>query len=189
MIGPMIAGAARPPNVPDLGHARVTVWDPLLRLFHWCLVAAFFTSFFIMGSARVHEGAGYVVLGLLTFRVVWGLIGPDHAKFADFIKPPAVVWRYLLDLKHGRAVRHLGHNPAGGAMILVLIATVTLAAGSGWLSTTERFWGVGWVENLHEVSAWLAVSLIVVHVTGAIVASFLHRENLILAMITGRKRA
>jgi cytochrome b len=173
---------------PD-GKDWINVWDPLLRLFHWSLVVAFFTSFFIVDNARVHEGVGYVVLGLLAFRVVWGLVGPHHARFASFLKPPAVIRDYLSDLGQGLPARYLGHNPAGGVMIVALMIAVTLTAGSGWLSTTERFWGVGWVETVHEVSAWLTLSLVGVHVVGAITASLLHRENLILAMITGRKRA
>jgi cytochrome b len=167
----------------------VAVWDPLVRLFHWSLVIAFFTAFLVEDPAQIHETAGYVVLGLIAFRLVWGLVGPRHARFGDFIRPPGAVIAYLRQLRRGRARRHLGHNPAGGAMIVLLLFAVTVTAGSGWLSVTDRFWGVGWVEELHEVAANLTVGLIIVHLAGVLISSTLHHENLVLAMITGRKRA
>ena len=170
-------------------QASVRVWDPLLRLFHWCLVAAFATAFLAEEGERLHEVAGYVVLGLIGFRLVWGLVGPTHARFKDFVPSPARLRVYLRSLVRGRPERYLGHNPAGAVMILCLIATVLLAAGSGWLMTTDAFWGTKWVEEVHEVSAWLALALVGVHVTGVVVSSLLHRENLVRAMITGRKPA
>lgn len=171
------------------GEASVRVWDPLVRLFHWSLVAAFATAFLSEEGERLHEVAGYVVLGLLAFRLVWGLIGPAHARFKDFVPSPARLWAYLRSLVRGRPERYLGHNPAGAVMILCLLGTVFIAAGSGWLMTTDRFWGTKWVEELHEVSAWLALALVGVHVAGVVVSSLLHRENLVRAMITGRKPA
>ncbi|MEZ5933464.1 MAG: cytochrome b/b6 domain-containing protein [Alphaproteobacteria bacterium] len=171
------------------GPRQVRVWDPLVRLFHWSLVGAFFTSFLIVDSARIHERAGYVVLGLLAFRVIWGMVGSRHARFSDFVKPPMRVLGYLLDILRGHAARYLGHNPAGGAMILALIAGAALTAGSGWLSTTDALWGVAWVEELHEAAAYGTVALVGLHVLGVIAASLSHRENLVLAMVTGKKRA
>lgn len=169
------------------GEASVRVWDPLVRLFHWSLVAAFATAFLSEEGERLHEVAGYVVLGLIAFRLVWGLIGSDHARFKDFVPTPARLWAYLRSLVRGRPERYLGHNPAGAVMILCLLGTVFIAAGSGWLMTTDRFWGTKWVEELHEASAWLALALVGVHVAGVLVSSLLHRENLVRAMITGRK--
>ncbi len=161
----------------------------MVRLFHWSLVASFGTAFLIVEDGQVHETAGYVVLGLLAVRLVWGLIGTRHARFADFVRGPGAVLAYLRDLPAGRARRYLGHNPAGGAMILLLILAVGATAGTGWLSTTDRFWGVGWLEELHEVAAYLSVGLIALHVLGVVASSWLHQENLVRAMITGRKRA
>ncbi|MFZ1425201.1 MAG: cytochrome b/b6 domain-containing protein [Geminicoccaceae bacterium] len=171
------------------GEVSVRVWDPLVRLFHWSLVAAFATAFLSEEGERLHEVAGYVVLGLIAFRLVWGLIGPAHARFKDFVPTPARLWAYLRSLVRGRPYRYLGHNPAGAVMILCLLGTVFIAAGSGWLMTTDRFWGTKWVEELHEVSAWTALALVGVHVAGVVVSSLLHRENLVRAMITGRKPA
>ncbi len=176
-----------PADVPAAASLRV--WDPVVRLFHWSLVASFGTAFLIDDDGQVHETAGYVVLGLLAVRLVWGLIGTRHARFADFVRGPGSVVAYLRDLAAGRAERYLGHNPAGGAMILLLILAVGTTALTGWLSTTDQFWGVEWLEELHEVAAYLSVGLIALHVLGVVASSWLHQENLVRAMITGRKRA
>ena len=165
----------------------VRVWDPVVRLFHWSLVTAFATAFLAEEGGRLHDAAGYTVLGLIGVRLVWGLIGPLHARFASFVPAPGQLAAYLRELARGRPRRFLGHNPAGGAMIVVLLATVLTTAASGWLMTTDRFWGIEWVENLHEGSAWLALILVGVHVTGVLVSSLMHRENLVRAMITGDK--
>ena len=165
----------------------VRVWDPVVRLFHWTLVAAFATAFLAEEGGRLHDAAGYAVLGLIGLRLIWGLVGPAHARFAEFVPTPARLVGYLRRLARGRPERYLGHNPAGGAMIVLLLAAVLCAAGSGWLMTTDRFWGVRWVEEVHETSAWLALALVAVHVLGVAVSSLLHRENLVRAMITGTK--
>jgi cytochrome b len=175
-------------QVPD-GAAEVRVWDPLLRLFHWSLVLAFFTAFLAEEGETLHDAAGYTVLGLIAFRLVWGFVGPEHARFSDFVPAPARLRAYLASLVRGRPERHLGHNPAGGVMILLLLAAVLLAAGSGWLMTMDRFWGKDWVEELHEAAAYFALLLVGVHVAGVVVSSLLHRENLVRAMITGKKSA
>lgn len=166
----------------------IKVWDPLVRIFHWSLVVAFATAFLVTDSARIHEGAGYVVLALLSIRLIWGVVGSKHARFTDFVKRPETVLAYLHALKTKHAKRYLGHNPAGGAMILALMGAIVIVAGSGWLSITDRFWGVGWVTDLHEFASYATLGLIGIHVTGVVVSSMMHRENLVLAMITGRKR-
>jgi cytochrome b len=171
------------------GAAEVRVWDPLVRLFHWSLVAAFATAFLAEEGETLHNVAGYVVLGLIGFRLIWGFVGPRHARFADFVPTRRQLVAYLASLARSRPERHLGHNPAGGVMILLLLAVVLTTAGSGWLMTTDRFWGVGWVEELHETAAYAALALVGVHVLGVVASSFLHRENLVRAMITGRKPA
>jgi cytochrome b len=168
--------------------AEVRVWDPAVRLFHWSLVAAFATAWLSETGATVHNTAGYVVLGLVAFRLAWGFVGGRQARFTAFVRPPSEVLRYLRMLARGKAARHLGHNPAGGAMIVALLAMVALTAASGWLSITDRFWGVAWVEELHEVAAYITLVLVGLHVVGVLVSSLLHGENLVLAMITGRKR-
>lgn len=169
--------------------ASVRVWDPLVRLFHWSLVASFAIAWLSEEGETLHNAAGYVVLALVAVRVVWGFVGSRNARFRDFVPTPAALLAYLRRMLAARAERHLGHNPAGGAMIVALLAMLALTAGSGWLMTTDRFWGVGWVEKLHEVSAWLTLALVGLHVAGVVLSSLAHRENLVRAMITGRKRA
>ena len=167
----------------------IRVWDPVVRVFHWTLVTAFATAFLVEEGGRLHDAAGYVVLGLIAVRLVWGVIGPEHARFASFVPTLAGLVGYLRGVARGKPARFLGHNPAGGVMIVLLLATVFSATASGWLMTTDRFWGVGWVEELHEGAAWLALALVGVHVLGVLVSSLLHRENLVRAMVTGNKPA
>jgi cytochrome b len=190
-------GAAAAPKV-------VRVWDPFVRLFHWGLVGAFATAYLVEDDPLVvHVWAGYVLLGLLAFRLLWGLIGPRHARFGDFVRGPRQVLRYLGDALQRRAGRHLGHNPAGGAMVVVLLVLLTAtgltglavygaeeAAGplAGLMSGSLSSWEDS-LEEAHEVLANLSLILILLHVAGVLFSSWSHSENLIRSMITGRKRA
>ena len=135
----------------------------------------------------LHEGAGYAALALVLVRILWGFLGPRHARFSSFVRSPGAVLTYLKDAAGLRARRYLGHNPAGGAMILLLLAMVATAGISGWLSETDRFFGVAWVEDLHRASANALIALIAFHVAGVAFSSVAHGENLVRAMITGRK--
>ena len=97
--------------------SKVRVWDPLVRVFHWGLVAAFATAWLTADELQpVHEFAGYTVAGLVAFRLVWGLVGSRYARFAQFLKGPGETLAYLGDMTRGRERRYLGHNPAGAAM-------------------------------------------------------------------------
>ncbi|CAM3617888.1 cytochrome b/b6 domain-containing protein [Paracoccus nototheniae] len=169
---------------------RVRVWDGFVRLFHWSLVALIAGVWLTAEGPRLlHERLGYAIAILIAARLVWGLIGPRHARFADFIRRPRTVLAYLRDLRAGRERRYLGHNPAGGAMIAALLLAVTGTALTGWLQTTDAFWGSSAMEEVHEVLATLILVLAALHVTGVLVESLRHRENLILSMLTGTKRA
>jgi cytochrome b len=186
------AGGVLPP-APS-GHTwaprTVRVWDPLVRLFHWSLVAAFVTAWATGDEwQQVHETAGYTIVGLVVFRVFRGLFGSTHARFTDFVHRPSAVVGHLFDTARLRARRHLGHNPAGGAMILALLVMLSLICGTGILMTTDAFWGVEWVEEAHEISVNVTLLLVALHIAGVLVASLAHGENLVAAMITGRKRA
>ncbi|MFZ2103289.1 MAG: cytochrome b/b6 domain-containing protein [Oricola sp.] len=177
------AGGATPPST-------VRVWDPLVRIFHWSLVGLFAFAF-LTGDEweKAHILAGYIVAGLIAFRVVWGLIGPRHARFTDFVRGPGTVATYVRDALAMKAQRHIGHNPAGGAMILALLLAIAGIATTGYMMTTDAFWGVEWVEDAHEMLVYGTLGLIALHVGGVILASVGHGENLVRAMITGRKRA
>ena len=167
----------------------VRVWDLWVRVGHWtlvtCIVVAWFTRH---GGGRVHEWAGYVALIVTGLRLLWGVTGPRYARFVQFVRGPAATLRYGMQVATGHAPRHIGHNPLGGWMIAALLATGLLTAGSGWLYTTDRFWGVAWVEESHAALTYLLLALAAIHVTGVIVESLRHRENLVAAMVHGNKR-
>lgn len=168
----------------------VRVWDPLVRIGHWTLALAVAVAWLTHeGPAFVHDNAGYLALAIVALRTVWGFVGPERARFADFVRGPRATLAYARAFLEGRAPRHLGHNPLGGWMILVLLATVALTGLSGWLLTTDAFWGSEPVERVHDLAADLLLLLIPLHVVGVILASLRFRENLVLAMFTGRKRA
>ncbi|MDI1347571.1 MAG: cytochrome b/b6 domain-containing protein [Pseudolabrys sp.] len=168
----------------------VNVWDPFVRVFHWSLAALFLVAFLTGDDIeQVHIAAGYTIAGLVGLRVIWGFIGPAHARFSNFVRSPRDVLVYLRDIALFRAPRHLGHNPAGGAMIVALIIMLIGTSATGYMLTTDAFWGAKWAGEVHEVFANLTVALIVIHVLGVLLASFEHRENLVKAMITGRKRS
>jgi cytochrome b len=168
--------------------ATIRVWDPLVRLFHWSLVISFTVAWLNTEGKDLHQGAGYLVLALVAVRLIWGIVGSRHARFRDFVPRPKELLAYLKSLPSGHPRRYLGHNPAGGVMIVLLLAMLILTGGSGWLETTDAFWGIVWVENLHAALANLTVVLVFAHVAGVVFSSLAHRENLTLAMITGRKR-
>jgi cytochrome b len=173
---------------PD-AHRTVRVWDRLVRLFHWTLVASVVGAWLTRHSSEdLHHLAGYAAIGLVALRLVWGIVGTYYARFAQFTRPPVAVFRYLRDIVTGREARYLGHNPAGGAMIIALLVALAATATSGWMMTTDQFWGVDWVSKAHERLADLLLILVLLHIAGVALASFRHRENLVLAMVTGRKR-
>jgi cytochrome b len=196
----------------------VPVWDAFVRVGHWVLVIAFATAYFTEGEPRgVHTVAGYVIAAYVLARIVWGFVGPGYARFANFVGSPVGAVLYLLDLVRRRAPRHLGHSPAGGLMVLLLLASLaaTTAAGlmlyavhdgagplaglvAGPATKGAAAGGHGeheespreelW-EELHEVLANFTLALVILHVAGVLVASWAHRENLPRAMVTGKKRA
>jgi cytochrome b len=175
------AGGATPP-------AAIKVWDPFVRVFHWSLAALFLAAYATGEDAtRAHIAAGYAIAGLIALRIVWGFVGPGHARFSSFVRSPRAVLDYLRDVALLRASRYLGHNPAGGAMIVGLLAMLSATGITGYMMTTDAFWGAKWVEEVHEAFANLTVGLIVLHLLGVLFSSLLHGENLVKSMITGRK--
>lgn len=182
------------------GEGTSRIWDPVVRIGHWTLVFAFITAYITEGEAPVHMWAGYLLAAVVLFRLLWGFIGTRHARFSDFLYSPARIFAYLKSLLGRRPEHYRGHNPAGGVMILLLLLSLALTAGSGMAlyavdehagplaglmtasESAEEFW-----EELHELFGNLTLVLVIVHVAGALVSSYLHRENLVKAMVTGRK--
>lgn len=168
----------------------IKVWDPLVRLFHWSLVVSFAIAWLTADEwDDLHEWAGYAAAALIGFRLLWGLAGPRYARFRQFVRSPGTVMDYIRASVRGNEPRYLGHNPAGAVMIVGLILAMAGTALTGWMYTLDAFWGVDWVEETHELLADLMLVMVGVHVAGVIVASLRHKENLVRAMINGRKRA
>jgi cytochrome b len=181
-------------------QGQVYVWDPFVRVFHWGLVVAFTVAYVTEDHLlSVHVAAGYCIGALVAARLIWGFLGTRHARFADFVYGPPATFRYLRDLMLFRGERHLGHSPAGGAMILLLLAllSATVVTGlmvyggqhqagplAGMLSKTAA----KAVKEIHEVLANTTVAVVIAHVAAVILVSFVHHENLVRAMLTGYKR-
>lgn len=206
-------------------QAMVKVWDPLVRISHWSVVILFVVAYLTgEDDGALHIYSGYVILGLVVVRILWGVVGTKYARFADFVYSPGATLRYVRGLLGGRPAHYLGHNPLGGYMtllllIMLLIVTITglkvygveghgpLAVAPAVMVVTEaraeareeqaaanesegdeesaeEFW-----EEIHEVASNITLALIVLHILGVVVSSWRHKENLVLAMITGKKKA
>ncbi len=166
----------------------ILVWDLPVRVFHWLLVFSFAGAFLTAESERwavVHVTLGYTVAALVVFRLIWGLVGTRTARFTSFVRGPAAVWSYLKGLLSGTPAHHTGHNPAGAVAIVALLALAAVVTASGWLQFQDL--GPRWLEDLHEAAANLMLLLVGVHVVAVVASGWLHRENLVRAMFSGRK--
>ena len=188
----------------DAGKKEISVWDPLVRFFHWSLVASFFIAYITEEDfLTIHSWAGYILLGLLAIRVVWGFIGTKHARFSDFVFTPSHIVQFLKDTLSLKAKRYIGHNPAGGAMVILLMLSLFMTSFSGliifgieesqgpfasWLTGASH--SVGDVfEEVHEFFANFTLFLVFIHVAGVLIESLIHKENLVASMINGKKRS
>jgi cytochrome b len=179
----------KPPPVQSNALTAVPVWDLPLRLIHWTLAVSVLIAWFTANVFdAVHEIAGYVVIVLLLLRLMWGIVGNRHARLRNSIRPLRITLNYLRQMMHGEPGRYLGLNPAGAAMALALLLSLAVSSISGWMQVTERYFGNEWVELVHTYSSNLVLGLAVVHVMGVLLACVLQKENLVRAMITGKKR-
>jgi len=200
--------------------STVKVWDISVRVFHWALVA-FFALAYITGEIEtetLHAYAGYAIIALLCYRIIWGLIGTKYARFANFIYSPAKIMAYLKSLFTKHPKHYLGHNPAGGVMVMLLLVSLIAiswtglkayeAEGKGPLAAVPAItlsipvaqadddWeynrhgnkGDEFWEEAHEATVYFMLLLIALHLGGVVASSLLHRENLARAMVTGRKQ-
>ena len=186
-----MTSASRAETPPQAAAARrVLVWDAPVRVFHWLMVLSFAGAYLTAESERwrlAHVTLGYTLAGLVAFRILWGLVGTRHARFASFVRGPGAIARYLGSLLRGRPEHHSGHNPAGALAIVALVLLALVVSASGW-ATYQDIAG-HWLEEAHEAAASLMLAVVGVHVAGVVVGSWLHRENLVRSMVTGRKAA
>lgn len=171
---------------PDLS---VRVWDPFVRIFHWGLVACVVLNYFFVDDGEaLHQWAGYIACGLIVARVVWGFVGSQYARFENFFPTPARLRAHVAAVRDRKREFHPGHNPLGAVMMLALMALVLALGISGFLQTTDAFWGEEWLQDFHAYLGTALISLAGVHAVAAIVMGRLEGVNLIGAMITGVKR-
>lgn len=167
---------------------RIKVWDPLVRLFHWSLVLAFAANALVIDDdSKLHQWVGYGIIGLVLLRILWGFAGSHYARFASF--PPSLegAREQLIDIATHRSRVHVGHTPLGAWMIYNLLLALLVLCLSGYLMTTDLFWGVEWPEEVHEVAVtWTEVS-VVLHILAVIHESRRTGVNLPRAMIRGYK--
>jgi cytochrome b len=182
------ASPADRPAAP--AHSKPLIWDAPVRVFHW-LTALCFAGAYVTAESEawrlVHVTLGYTMAGLVVFRLAWGFVGTRHARFADFLRGPSAVLRYARSLAAGRPEPHAGHNPAGAWAIVALLALALGVAAFGWATYSD--FGGETAEEVHEALANLMLGIVGLHVAAVLLSSWLHRENLVAAMISGRKPA
>jgi cytochrome b len=167
---------------------RILIWDIPTRIFHWALALSFAGAFVIAETERyrdLHVALGYLVLGLIGFRLLWGFAGSRYARFSSFIYSPGEIVAYVKSLLRRNPRHYLGHNPAGAVAIFLLLGLGVVTGISGALLYAEV--GGEMFEDLHEGAANLMLAVVLVHIAGVFVSSLLHRENLVRAMVTGYK--
>ncbi len=191
--------------------SEVRVWDPFVRVCHWLLATVVFVDWLTDEPRWMHVWLGYGAAALILLRLIWGFVGPENARFASFVRGPRAVVGYLAGLMRFSSPRYLGHSPAGGAMVVALLIMVAATCGTGMVNLAQDE-GTGPLagvvskveqpprvpgqrrpqlvsKQVHETLANITLVLVILHVCGVALASFAHRENLVAAMITGRKRA
>lgn len=185
----MTSGVSENANVGDAGIRVIPVWDILVRIVHWSVAIAIIANgFFNDAEGSVHEWIGYAVLGLVVLRLVWGVFGGKMARFSAFPPRPFEALRNLLTLLETRRSVHLSHNPLGALMVYNIWLTILAISATGIMMGTVRFFGIDWVEEVHEIAfVWLMVS-VGLHVAGVMLDSWLSGVPLVRAMIDGKKR-
>lgn len=185
---------------------KIKVWDGFVRIFHWTVVILFFCNYFLDGRDQLferggtaHRYAGYIVLGFVLARLIWGFIGTKNAKFKNFIPTPTQFMTYCKELLSGKHPYHEGHNPAGAVMIVCLLTGLILTGLTGWLASLADAMD-GWEASVamatdfvdwggvHEFFVNLTMLGAGIHILAVIVVSHLDRENLVHAMLSGYKK-
>lgn len=168
---------------------KILVWDWPVRIGHWLMVGGFILSWLTGDSETyrlVHIYAGATVLAVAAFRLPWGVIGSRYARFVDFVRGPGAVKDYAASLLKLEPAHHVGHNPAGGWAIVLLLGLGILTSLAGWAIYNDI--GGHLLEELHEGLASAMLAVVFIHLIGVFSGSLLHGENLVRAMFTGRKQ-
>jgi cytochrome b len=164
------------------------VWDMPVRAFHWSLVLCF-AGAWLTAESEVwklwHVSFGYSMALLIGFRLFWGVMGTRYARFAQFVKGPMAIKDYLMSYVRKQPMHYVGHNPAGALAILAIMLTAIVTVASGYASYEDV--GGEWLEEIHEGAANLLILIVIIHVTAVLLTSFIQKENLVRAMITGKK--
>ena len=169
---------------------RILVWDAPIRVFHWLQALSFFAAYLTADSERLrnyHVALGYILLGLLVFRLLWGFIGTHYARFRSFLFNPKEIVIYLLALIKGKPQHYLGHNPAGSVSVWMLLGLGIFICVTGVMALQDDASDI--VGDLHGVATYIMLGVIVLHLIGVLISSILHRENLLRSMFTGFKSA
>ena len=179
----------------------VNVWDLPTRLFHWTLVVLMIIQWWSAENSDTmdwHLRGGYVVLTLVLFRLIWGFMGSDTARFSDFLRGPGAALAYVKALVRGETPLYLGHNPIGGWSIVALLTLLLIQAGTGlfanddiliegplygWVSKSAS----DWLTTVHKLNFNLLLLVIAVHISAVLFYLLVKRENLIHPMLSGRK--
>jgi cytochrome b len=169
---------------------EIKVWDRFVRAFHWSVVILFMLDFWLIedaGGNSLHRILGYALGLLVVLRIIWGFIGPYNARFTSFFPTPQRLKHHLNDLKQ-RSVDPLeGHNPMGGAMVILLLVMLLVITLSGWMQTWDRFWGEEWLEEVHEIAANITIILVAIHVAAVIIMTKVTGIPLLRTMLTGKR--
>lgn len=170
------------------GAREISVWDPLVRLTHWSLAMSILLNGLIIDDdSKIHHLVGYAALAIVGVRLVWAVIGTAPARFSAFPPSPKGALRHLRQILSGQHRVYLSHNPLGALMVYNIWGSVALIGLSGYMMTTLTYFGVEWVEELHEaLFAWLTIS-VAVHIAGVAFDSWMTGVNLMRAMVTGYK--
>jgi cytochrome b len=168
--------------------AKNYTWDLIVRVTHWTVAGLFLSNYFITEpGSDIHELAGYIVLGTIALRLIWGMIARSPARLSAF-KPsiPAAIL-HIKEVLQTKKDEHEGHNPAGAIMVWLLWSGLIMTGFTGWLSQTDQFWGEDWVIGIHEVFANLTMAAVTVHVCAIIVMTKLTQNSYVKTMLFGDK--
>jgi len=185
-------------------ETRRLVWDLPLRLFHWlfalCVVAAWITAKVGFDWMQYHFYLGYGVIGLLIFRVIWGFIGPRHARFSSFLEKPSAMWSYAQHLFDRHSTPSVGHNPLGGLMVVLMLLLVIVQVSTGLFSTDAVIWTgpyypsvkastASLLSTIHSVNQNIILGAVGLHILAIVYYRVFKKQSLVSAMFTGYKPA